>query len=83
MPKGVTYSARGAINTPANYQLSKKYIKSAFQKQMDNIGLTFVELLTPCPSNWHMTPLDSLKWVEEKMITEFPLGEFKNVQSVK
>lgn len=81
--KGAAYSARSAFNTPKNYNRTKKYIKTAFQKQMDNIGLSFVEVLSACPPNWHMEPLDALKWIEEKMIPEFPLGEFKNVDRIE
>lgn len=80
--KGAAYSARGAFNTPKNYNLIKKYIRTAFQKQMDKVGLSFVEVLSACPPNWHMEPLDALQWIEEKMIPEFPLGEFKNVDSI-
>jgi len=81
--KGVAYCARGAFNTPANYQHTRRYIKTAFQKQMDNVGLSFVEILSACPANWHKSPQDSLKWIEEKLIPEFPLGEFKNVDRLE
>ena len=80
--KGVAFSARGAINSPINFQRTKGYLKTAFRKQMDGVGLSFVEVLSNCPSNWHLTPLESLKWIEEKMIPEFPLGEFKNVERI-
>jgi 2-oxoglutarate ferredoxin oxidoreductase subunit beta len=80
--RGVSYSARGAVNNPANYQRTKKYLKAAFQKQVDQIGLSFVEVLSACPTNWHLSPVESLKWIEEKMIPEFPLGEFKNVDKI-
>jgi len=81
--KGVAYSARGALTTPSNYQHTKRHIKTAFQKQLDNIGLSYVEILSACPSNWHLSPVNSLKWIEEKMISEFPLGEFKNVDRIE
>jgi 2-oxoglutarate ferredoxin oxidoreductase subunit beta len=77
--RSVAYSARGAFTTPANYQRTKKYIKTAFQKQVDGAGLGFVEVLAACPPNWHLSPVEAVKWIEEKMIPEFPLGEFKNV----
>jgi 2-oxoglutarate ferredoxin oxidoreductase subunit beta len=75
--KGVAYSARGALNNVANRQRAKGYVKTALQKQIDNEGLSFVEFLLACPTNWHLSPVDSLKWIEEKLIPEFPLGEFK------
>ena len=81
--RGVAYSARGAVNTPANYRRTRKYIKAAFQKQVDNVGLGFVEVISACPPNWHMTPVQSLEWIESEMIPEFPLGEFKNVDRIE
>lgn len=80
--RGVAYSARGAINSPTHLQQTKKYAKAAFQKQIDNVGLSFVEVLTACPVDWHMDPVDAVKWMEEKQLAEFPLGEFKNVASL-
>ena len=80
--RGVAYAARGAVNSPANYQRTKKYLRAAFQKQMDGIGFSFVEILSACPADWHLTPQESLKWIEEKLIPEYPLGEFKNVDTL-
>jgi 2-oxoglutarate ferredoxin oxidoreductase subunit beta len=80
--KGVAYSARGALNSPANYQRAKGYVRKAFQKQLDGVGLSFVEILSACPPNWHMSPAESLKWINEQMIAEFPLGEFKDVDRI-
>ncbi|GAG07443.1 unnamed protein product, partial [marine sediment metagenome] len=81
--KGVSYSARGALHTAANYQRTKGYIKTAFQKQLDGLGLSFVEVITACPPNWHLTPVQSLAWIKEQVVPEFPLGEFKNGAQVE
>ncbi len=80
--KGTVYSARGSVHTPANYLRTKKYIKTAFQKQIDGIGFGFVEVLSACPPNWHLSPVDCLKRIEEELVPEFPLGEFKNENSM-
>ncbi|MDD5093931.1 MAG: thiamine pyrophosphate-dependent enzyme [Dehalococcoidia bacterium] len=79
--RSAAYSARGAVNSPKNFQLTKKYLKTAFQSQIDNKGFSFLEIITQCPTNWHMKPPQSAKYVEEKVIPEFPLGEFKNTSS--
>jgi len=79
--KSVAYSARSAVCNPKTFQQTKKYIRTAFQKQIDNAGFSYLEILTQCPTNLHMKPPQAAKWVEEKMIPEFPLGEFKNVDS--
>lgn len=80
--KGVAYAARGALNTPANYKQTRKYLKKALQKQIDDVGFSFLEVLSTCPPDWHMTPLEALDWVEQKMIPEYPLGEFKNIDQI-
>lgn len=80
--KGVAYAARGALTNQANYQRTKRYIKIAFEKQINNVGFSFVEILTACPTNWHLTPLESLEWIEDQLIREYPLGEFKNVDRI-
>jgi 2-oxoglutarate ferredoxin oxidoreductase subunit beta len=77
--KGVVYSARGSISTPANFNRTKKYAKTALQKQLDGKGFSYLEILSPCPVNLHMSPVDAMKWVDEKQVVEYPLGEFKNL----
>jgi len=76
---GTAYSARGAVNSPKNLQRTKQHAKAALQKQIDGIGFSFLEVLCPCPVNWHMSPVEALRWMESDQIKEYPLGEFKNV----
>lgn len=80
--RGVAYSARVALTSVANYNKTKKAIRIAIQKQVNEIGYGFVEVLSACPSNWKKTPVESLEWINNVMIAEYPLGEFKNVESV-
>jgi len=80
--KGVAFSARGAVNNIKNFHQTKSYLKRALQKQMDGVGFSFLEILSACPTGWHMSPLESLKWMEGQMIPQFPLGEFKNVDQL-
>jgi len=75
--RSVAYAARGALNSPANYQRTKRYLRKAFQKQLDNAGFSFVEILLACPVNWHLTPVEAMKRIEDELVPEFPLGEFK------
>jgi len=77
--RGTAYSARGSLTSPTNYIRTKKYIKRAFQKQLDNKGFSFVEILSACPPNWAMKPVDCLKWIDSNLTEQYPLGEFKNV----
>lgn len=79
--KGTAYSARGSLTSPANYTKTKKYVKKALQKQIDKVGFSFVEILSACPPNWGMPPIECLKWIDTELAKEFPLGEFKDVDS--
>jgi len=78
---GTRYIARGAVNNAANIRKTKQYIKKAFEAQMAGIGSTMVEILSPCPTNWTMDPLQAVEWLEKNMIPVFPLGEVKNTIS--
>jgi 2-oxoglutarate ferredoxin oxidoreductase subunit beta len=75
--KGVVYCARGTVHNLPNYGRTKMYLTTAFRKQMDGEGFTFVEILSACPTYWHQTPLDCLDQIGESMVPEFPLGEIK------
>lgn len=75
---GTRYLARGSVNTPANVRKLKGYIKKALSAQMAGIGFTMVEILSPCPTNWGMEPVEAMEWLEGNMIPYYPLGEIKN-----
>lgn len=72
------YVARFALNMPANVLKAKAGIEKAFKNQLEGKGYSFVELLSNCPTNWGVSPEDSLKWIQEKSIPYFPLGELRN-----
>lgn len=76
--EGAAYISRVSVSNPKNVIQAKKAIKKAFQTQIDNLGFSLVEVLSQCPTNWHMTPVESTKWVDEKMASYYPLGEFKS-----
>jgi 2-oxoglutarate ferredoxin oxidoreductase subunit beta len=76
---GAGYVVRRSLHDPKNIRLAKKAIRMAFETQKRGLGFSMVELLTTCPTNWGMTPMDSLKWVEEHMIPVYPLEDFKVV----
>lgn len=75
--EGAAYVCRVAINTPANVVRAKKAIKKSFEVQLSGAGFTLVEILSTCPTNWGLGPVEAMKWLEENMIPYYPLGEFK------
>ncbi|MDR2157182.1 MAG: 2-oxoglutarate oxidoreductase [Clostridiales Family XIII bacterium] len=72
----VAYLARGALTDPAAIRKTKSYIGRAFEAQRTQAGYAFVEVLSPCPTNWKMTPLDSLTHISKVVEAVYPLGEF-------
>ena len=75
---GPEYLERVAVNSVMNFRAAKKAIKKAFQNQLDGKGFSLVEVLSTCPTNWGMTPVKALSWVDEKMIPYYPLGVYKD-----
>ena len=80
--RGTAYSARVSVHTPANYIRAKKAVRAALQKQVDGIGFGIVEFISACPTNWGLSPVECLKFIDDVMLAEFPLGEYKNVDSI-
>lgn len=76
------FVARAALNNPKNVRKAKQIIKKAFEIQVAGKGYSFVELLSSCPTNWGMTPVDAAKWIDTHTMKYFPLGIFKDVDHV-
>lgn len=74
---GTSYIVRRSLHDPKHVRLAKKAIRIAFEAQARGLGFSMVELLSTCPTNWAMSPLESLTWLEEKMIPYYPLGDYK------
>lgn len=71
----VAYLARGSVHNAANILKTKEYIRKAFEKQMRGEGYSCVEVISPCPTNWHMTPQQASSRIESEVLDVYPLGE--------
>ena len=74
------FVARYALNSPKGVNDARKGIKKAFQLQLQGKGFTFVELLTNCPTNWHMSPLQTLEYMNTNTIPYFKPGIYKDTE---
>ncbi|MBA3073847.1 MAG: 2-oxoglutarate oxidoreductase [Anaerolineae bacterium] len=74
---GASYIVRRSLHDPKHIRMAKKAIRMAFETQVHGLGFSMVELLSICPTNWGISPLNSIKWLEEKMIPYYPLGDYK------
>ena len=75
---GVAYAERVAVDCVKNVNNAKKAIKKAFENQIAGNGFSIVEVLSACPTNWGLSPVESLDWIREKMIPYYPLGVYKD-----
>jgi len=75
---GTIYVERCSVYNPAEIRKAKKAIKHAFELQIsDADGLSLIEVLSPCPTYWRMTPVKAMQWIENEMTKVFPLGLLK------
>jgi len=75
---GVVYVERCSLVTIKQIRRAKKAIKKAFRCQLDDLGFSLVELLSPCPTNWKMTTKEAWDWVRNEMVKTYPLGVIKD-----
>ena len=74
---GVAYLERVSVHSPGRVRQAKRAIKKGFQCQLEKKGFSLVEVLSPCPTYWGLSPKEAVKWIEEKMIKFYPLGQVK------
>jgi 2-oxoglutarate ferredoxin oxidoreductase subunit beta len=75
---GSVYIERTAVTTPKNILKTKKAIKKAFQVQMDDLGFALVEILSGCPTNWKLSPVESCERIDNEVVKNYPLKVIKD-----
>ena len=75
------YIERVAVNNTANIVKAKKAVAKAFRYQKEGKGFCMVEVLSTCPTNWGMSPVEAMTWLEENMIPYYPLGVYKDKEA--
>lgn len=75
---GTAYAERVSVDSIPNIRKAKAAIKKAFQTQIDKKGFSIVEVLSTCPTNWGVTPVEAMDWLRENMMPYYPLGCYKD-----
>lgn len=78
----VAYIARGSVHNVKEINKTKAYIKRALEAQLRGEGFSMVEILSPCPTNWHMSPVAAADRIENEVIPYYPLGELVKKEGV-
>ena len=76
--EGVSFIQRASVDSYKNLSVAKKAVEKAFRYQMEGQGFSFVEILSPCPTDWGMTPKKALEWIRDELMPVFPLGVIKD-----
>ena len=77
--EGVSFVERVSLDSHRNIAAAGRSIKKAFEYQIEGKGFSLVEMLSPCPTDWGMSPKASLDWMRSEMITTYPLGVYKDI----
>jgi 2-oxoglutarate ferredoxin oxidoreductase subunit beta len=80
---GASYVVRRSLHDPKNIRLAKKAIQTAFETQVKGLGFSMVELLSICPTNWGMSPVNSLQWLADYMVPYYPIGDYKVIPALQ
>jgi len=76
---GPVYINRTSVHTPQWVLKTKKAIKRGFEIQMAKKGFALIEVLSMCPTNWRMSPIESSRWIEEVMSKYYELKLFRDL----
>ncbi|MDP8258517.1 MAG: thiamine pyrophosphate-dependent enzyme [Candidatus Aadella gelida] len=74
---GVAYLERTSVDSYANIIKTKKAIEKCFRAQLEGKGFSMVEILSPCPTYWGMSPVESMERIRNEVVKEYPLGVIK------
>jgi len=78
---GTALAQRVTVDSVKNVNIAKKAIKKGFQNQIDKKGYSIIEVVSTCPTNWGLTPEESMNWLRENMLEYYPLGVYKDIDA--
>ncbi len=76
---GVALAERVSVDSVKNINLAKKALKKAFTYQVEGKGFTIVEVLSTCPTNWGLSPVEATDWLRDNMMPYYPLGVYRDI----
>ena len=75
---GVALAQRVSVDSVKNVRIAKKAIKRAFENQVNGRGYSIIEIISSCPTNWGLEPIEALQWLRDNMLPYYPLGIYKD-----
>ena len=75
---GVALAERVTVDTVPHVKAAKKAILKGFQNQLDKKGFSIIEVVSTCPTNWGLSPVEAFEWMRQNMLPYYPLGVYKD-----
>jgi 2-oxoisovalerate ferredoxin oxidoreductase beta subunit len=72
------YIERVGLGDNKQIMQAARAIKTAMENQVRGLGFSLIEVLSPCPTLFKMTPVEAQHWVRDVMEKTFPLGVFRD-----
>jgi 2-oxoglutarate ferredoxin oxidoreductase subunit beta len=72
----IQFAARGALYDAKHIEETKRYIKKGFENQLENRGFSIIEVLSPCPTNWKLSPMAAMEKIKNENEKIFPVGVY-------
>lgn len=77
--KAPVFVERVSVSDIAHIRKARTAIRKAIQIQKEGKGYCFVEILSACPTNLGISTAEAnMKWINEEMEREFPLGNYRD-----
>lgn len=76
---GPSYIERVTVDTIPHIKAARAAIKKSFEMQLAGKGFSLVEVVSTCPTNWGMSPIEAFEWMRENMLKQYPLGVYKDI----
>jgi len=75
---GAVYLERVSVTHPENVKVAYRAVRKAFEYQLEGKGFCLVEVLSACPTNWALSPLEAARHIDEHVSRYYPLGVIKD-----
>ena len=75
---GTALAQRVAVDSVQHVREAKKAIRKAFENQKAGRGFSIVEVLSTCPTNWGLSPVEAIERLRNEVIPYYPLGVYKD-----
>ncbi len=72
------YIERVGLGDNKQVAQAHRAVRKALENQVKGLGFSLIEILSPCPTIWKMSPVDAQRWVKEVMEKTFPLGVLRD-----